>query len=526
MGELLSVKELKVVFNIDDFQVNAVNDFSFDIKSGEIFAVVGESGSGKSVCALSITRLLENAGAEIVKGSIKLGEVELTELSPNEMSRVRGGEVAYIFQEPMTSLNPLHTVVRQVSERMVSEDNMSEKDAFDKAFELLENVGIRDIKSRLNHYPHQFSGGEKQRVMIAMALACNPKLLVADEPTTALDVTVQRQILDLIYNMGRDRNMAVLLITHDLGVAKKYADRIAVVKKGLVEEIGTKEKLFSSPSSEYTKKLMNPLSKGPFDYTEDTEVIFKVKDLNVTYSSSGKRGSYTVNAVKGASFDLRKGESLGIVGESGSGKSSLARGILRLTKSDGSALYRGTDLISADTKTMRKLRQSVQIVFQDPFGSLNPRMTASMIVAEGLKASGIKDKKIIREKVIEAFKDVKLDTEMYDRYPHEFSGGQRQRIAIARALIMKPEIIFMDEATSSLDRLVQVQIIELLKMLQNKYGLTYIFISHDLGVVQSLCRRVLVMKDGEIIESGSAKQIFSSPENEYTKSLIEAALYI
>ena len=525
METVLNIENLKVVFHLEDSSVTAVEDFSFSIKKGEIFALVGESGSGKSVCALSITGLMDSSGAKVERGSVVLnGTGELTHLSNDELRQVRGGKVAYIFQEPMTSLNPLHTVIRQISERMTVVDKISEKEAKERALTLLKDVGIRDIENRTAQYPHQFSGGERQRVMIAMALAGDPDILIADEPTTALDVTVQKQILDLIRDVSKQRNMSVLLITHDLGVVKEYAERAAVVKNGLVVESGTREKLFTNPESEYTKQLLRSLKQKYMDIPDRTEKIMEIRDFSVTYNVSSKKGGYEVHAVKDVSFELFRGESLGIVGESGSGKSSLVRGILRLTEAEGYVNFRGVNLIEADAKVMRSMRRDLQIVFQDPYGSLNPRMTASMIVSEGLKASGIKDKALIREKVLRAFADVKLDPNMYDRYPHEFSGGQRQRIAIARAIVLQPEVIFLDEATSSLDRLVQVQILDLLKSLQSKYGLTYVFISHDLGVVRTLCQRTAVMKDGVIVEFGTTKQIFGSPEHPYTKALIEAAM--
>ncbi|ADD67753.1 ABC transporter related protein [Denitrovibrio acetiphilus DSM 12809] len=523
MENILEIKNLNIVFEMENHVVEAVRDFSFEVRRGEIFALVGESGSGKSVCAHTITGLMSSQGAKIRRGSIKLNSRELSGLINDDMRKIRGGEIAYIFQEPMVSLNPLHTVIRQVTERMRVIDKMPEKKARQKALGLLHEVGIRDIASRLSQYPHQFSGGERQRVMIAMALAGEPSLLVADEPTTALDVTVQKQILELLKKLNKERNMSVLLITHDLGIVREYAHRVAVVKDGLMVETAETEKLFSDPQTKYARELLSDVDIAYACPPDSLEPVLDIRNLNVRYTGKGIKGRYDVHAVKGASFVLNQGASVGIVGESGSGKSSLARGILRLTDAHGEALYKGVDLMKLSAGDMRSYRRHVQIVFQDPFGSLNPRMTAGMIVAEGLKASGMKDKEQIRKKVLKAFDDVNLDREMFNRYPHEFSGGQRQRIAIARAVVMEPEVIFLDEATSSLDKVVQNQVIELLAEIQNRYGISYVFISHDLSVVKSICDEVLVMKDGEIVEMGQTEKILSTPENAYTKQLIEAS---
>ncbi|QAR33775.1 ABC transporter ATP-binding protein [Geovibrio thiophilus] len=522
--KLLEIKNLKITFDTEAGRVEAVRDFSFDVRQGETLAVVGESGSGKSVCAHSITGLMRHAGAVVEGGSISFCGLELTSADENTLRRIRGGEIGYIFQEPMASLNPLHNIEKQITERLTAVERMSGTNASARALELLRLVGIKNPEKRLGDFPHCFSGGERQRIMIAAALASSPKLLIADEPTTALDVTVQKQILDLLAELKAKLNMSVLLITHDLGVVRAYADRVVVVKDGLVMEEGHTEKIFSSPEHLYTAELVGRGHVRIQEPPEGGDVVLSASDLSVTYNGRAKFGKKNdIKAVKSVSFEVREGHSLGIVGESGSGKTSVMKAILRLIPSEGSVMFMDEEFSSLMPEKLRSRRRHIQAVFQDPFGSLNPRMTVEMIVAEGLAAHGEKDKGKIELAARKALEDVGLPFDVMNRYPHEFSGGQRQRIAIARAIILRPKLVIFDEPTSSLDRSVQFQVTELLAGLQKTYNMSYIFISHDLHLVRSLCHEVIVMKDGEKVEEGTTETVLSSPESGYTKSLIGAA---
>lgn len=523
---MLKVENIEINFNTELGIVKAVKDFSFQVKKGEIMAVVGESGSGKSVCALSITGLLKEQGAVISKGRILFEGKAIDYTDEKRLHEIRGGEIAYIFQEPMVSLNPLHTISKQITERLIYVEGYNKKEASLKAVELLTLCGIKNAENRLHYYPHNFSGGERQRIMIATALACNPKLLIADEPTTALDVTVQQQILDLIKELKEKFKMSVLLITHDLGVVKKYADNIVVVRNGEVVENGSCEEIFNNPKNEYTNTLINTEYGSPVPPYSSKE-IFKVSDINVKYKLPKKifKKQTYFHAVKNINFSILEGDSLGIVGESGSGKTSLVKALLHLIEFSGEIQFDNINFSSLTKDSLRKARKNIQIVFQDPFGSLNPRMTAGMIISEGLKTFGNKSKSEINQEVEDILLKIGLSKDCKNRYPHEFSGGQRQRIAIARAIVMKPKVIIFDEPTSSLDKNIQLQILKLLKDLQQEYKITYIFISHDLHIVESICNNMIVMKDGKVVEYGKSNAIIHNPQNEYTKNLIQAAWF-
>ncbi|MDR2104606.1 MAG: ATP-binding cassette domain-containing protein [Deferribacteraceae bacterium] len=488
-NKLLEVKKLKVSFYTEFGKVEAVREFSFDIFEGETVAIVGESGSGKSVCALCLTGLMKYHGAVVEEGSVVFCGKLLNLSDERSIRNIRGKDIAYIFQEPMASLNPLHNIEKQITERLVYVDGISKAAAKAKCIELLNLVGIREPEKRLKDLPHTFSGGERQRVMIAAALSCSPKLLIADEPTTALDAAIQKQILELLRSLKDRFNMSLLLITHDLEIVKNYAERVVVVKNGVVAESAAVEEIWTNPKHEYTKELFSTIRTTPTVNKEvGGETALKVQGLTVRYKD--------FTAVNNLSFTLAKGNSLGIVGDSGSGKTSAALAIVRLIPSTGKVFFRGKEFLKLPPDDLLRERRYLQMVFQDPYGSLNPRMTVRMIVAEGLIARGERDKRIISLAAGQALLDVGLESGILERYPHEFSGGQRQRIAIARALIQKPEVIIFDEPTSSLDRNVQFQITELLKDLQERRLLSYIFISHDLNLVHSLCHEVLVMKKG------------------------------
>ena len=521
---MLEIKNIEIKFNTELGETTAVKDFSFNVKKSEILAVVGESGSGKSVCALSITGLLKSKGALLTKGSILFQNKVIDYNNDEELQYLRGKDISYIFQEPMVSLNPLHKVGKQITERLIYVEGMKKSEAKAKAVELLSLCGVKNSIERINDYPHNFSGGERQRIMTAMALASNPKLLIADEPTTALDVTIQKQILDLLVELKNKFNMSIMLITHDLGIVKQYADRVVVVKKGLVIEQGLKDEIFNNPKEEYTKELINTKYGIPIEAKKNNFII-EVKDFSVKYplvKKIFKKQEYFY-AVKNINFALKEGDSLGIVGESGSGKTSLIKALLQLIDFEGKVVLKNKEFSSLKNEELRKMRRHIQIVFQDPFGSLNPRMTAGMIISEGLKAFSSATNKDIDKMVDEMLIKTGFNPEVKNRYPHEFSGGERQRIAIARAVIMKPDIIIFDEPTSSLDKNVQFQILSLLRELQKEYGLSYIFISHDLHVINSICNNIMVMRQGSIVEQGSRFDIMENPKHEYTKSLISAA---
>ena len=521
---LLKVEDLSIQF--DQQSLAAVSLVSFNINRGECVALVGESGSGKSISALSLLGLLPKSAA-IKSSSIQFDGIELANADERTLRGLRGSRVGYIFQEPMTSLNPLHTIEKQITETLALHRGITGKAAQKRTLELLELVGLRDAPSRLRSYPHELSGGQRQRVMIAMALANEPELLIADEPTTALDVTIQQQILELLADLQKRLGMAVLMITHDLNIVRRFADRVYVMRAGEIVESNQTQKLFENATHPYTQELIDAEPQGkPQPLKAEAGKLLEASGIRVWFPK--KRGIFQtvydhIRAVTDVDVELKYGETLGIVGESGSGKSTLALALLRLIKSEGVIKLKGSDIHQFNQQQMRPLRQEIQIVFQDPFGSLSPRMTVAEIVAEGLEVQGILDVQVKEQRVIEALEDVQIDPDLRDRYPHEFSGGQRQRIAIARALVLRPQLIVLDEPTSALDRTIQKQVIDLLRELQSKYGLSYLFISHDLAVIKAISHRVMVMRQGELIESGSTEQIFSSPKSAYTQALIAAS---
>ena len=527
--KLLEVKDLSVAFSQGQRTTLAVDKVSFSIAKGETLALVGESGSGKSVSALSILKLLPYPSASHPSGSVRFKGEELLDADDRDLRRVRGNDITMVFQEPMTSLNPLHTVERQIGEILELHQNLKGDAARARIVDLLAKVGIRDPETRLLDYPHQLSGGQRQRVMIAMALANNPDLLIADEPTTALDVTVQAQILKLLKELQAEFGMAMLLITHDLGIVRKMADNVVVMRRGKAVESGDAKEVFANPQHAYTKMLLTAEPKGappPSDPSAPT--VLETRGLKVWFPI--KRGFFRktvghIKAVDGVDAIVRSGQTLGVVGESGSGKTTLGLALLRLIRSEGPIVYMGKNIDGYNTSMMRPLRKDMQIVFQDPFGSLSPRLSIQQIVEEGLTVQG-RDLgyEQRREIVARALTEVGLDPSTMDRYPHEFSGGQRQRIAIARALALEPKFIMLDEPTSALDMSVQAQIVDLLRELQHKHNLAYLFISHDLKVVRALANEVIVMRNGVTVESGPTAEVFSNPKTEYTKALIAAAL--
>ena len=522
---VLSVRDLTVSFRQEGVETVAVRGVSFDVAKGETVALVGESGSGKSVTALSTVALLPDSAT--IGGSVTYSGTELVGRSERELMSVRGGDISFIFQEPMTSLNPLHILEKQIGETLAVHQGLVGEAARERTLELLTKVGIPDPEVRLTSYPHQLSGGQRQRVMIAMALANNPGLLIADEPTTALDVTIQAQILRLLAELKRDMGMSMLFITHDLGVVRQIADRVYVMKDGEIVEHGPTAEIFDNPSHPYTQMLLSAESVGgPDPVPETAPVIAETDALRIWFPIQRgllKRTVGHIKAVNGASLAVRAGETVGIVGESGSGKTTLALAIMRLIGSEGPVMFLGQDIQGWRSRQMRPLRRDMQIVFQDPYGSLSPRMTVEEIIAEGLGIHGTTPGQDTTQMVGEIMAEVGLDPATMHRYPHEFSGGQRQRIAIARAMILRPKLVVLDEPTSALDMTVQVQIVELLRELQRKYQLAYLFISHDLKVVRALSHRVMVMKDGDIVEEGPVDRIFDAPETAYTRELMAAA---
>ncbi|MEM0948841.1 MAG: ABC transporter ATP-binding protein [Pseudomonadota bacterium] len=526
MTALLQVRDLQVSFRQDGAQTLAVRGVSFDVNRGETVALVGESGSGKSVTALSSVDLL--ADSATITGSITYDGEEMIGADEARLRSVRGNDISFIFQEPMTSLNPLHTLEKQLAESLALHQALSGEAARDRILELLHKVGIQDPETRLGAYPHQLSGGQRQRVMIAMALANGPELLIADEPTTALDVTIQAQILELLADLKRDMGMSMLFITHDLGIVRRIADRVCVMKDGEIVEHGRAREIFANPQHPYTQKLLSAEAAGrPAQVPDDAEVIAETDRLRIWFPIQRgllKRTVGHVKAVNAASFRVRAGETVGVVGESGSGKTTLALAVMRLIASDGPVVFLGQNIQGWRTRQLRPLRRDMQIVFQDPYGSLSPRMSVEEIISEGLAIHGTDPGRTRREMVAEIMEEVGLDPMTMHRYPHEFSGGQRQRIAIARAMILRPRLVVLDEPTSALDMTVQVQIVELLRELQARYKLAYIFISHDLKVVRALSHRVMVMKRGDVVEEGSASEIFEAPKNPYTRDLMAAAL--
>lgn len=525
---LISIKDLKVHFKMAGSVVEAVKGVSFDIRKGETLALVGESGSGKSVTAHSILKLLPYPKAFHPSGSILFEGRDILKLSDAEMQHIRGFKIATIFQEPMTSLNPLHTVEKQIREVLELHTPLKGDALKARVIEVLEMSGFADGAKRLTSYPHQLSGGQRQRVMIAMALACEPDLLIADEPTTALDVTIQARLLALLKSLQEKLGMAMLLISHDLNVVKKVAHRVVVMKDGLVQENALTADLFRKPKSPYTRLLIEAEPSGnPIPVSDKSPPLLATAQLCVTfdnYKGFLRKKVGEVRAVDHVDLRLRQGHSLGIVGESGSGKTTLAMAILRLQKSEGKIWFNDHYLDTLNEKHMRPLRREMQIVFQDPFGSLSPRMSVSQIIGEGLDIHKIAKSREEREElIIKALEGVRLDPESRFRYPHEFSGGQRQRIAIARAIALKPKLVILDEPTSALDRSVQCEMIDLLRDLQRDQHLSYLFISHDLSVVRALSHEVIVMKDGQVVESGKTEDIFTSPQQPYTQKLIKAA---
>ena len=525
---LLSVRDLSVAFGHGVRQLLAVDSISFDIKKGETLALVGESGSGKSATALSVLKLLPYPAASHPSGSILFNGIDLLQLRENQIRQVRGNRITIIFQEPMTSLNPLHTIERQIGEILLLHGGVTGQAARARTIELLTQVGIADPVHRLASYPHQLSGGQRQRVMIAMALANEPDLLIADEPTTALDVTVQAQILKLLKEMQARMGMAVLFITHDLGIVRKIADRVCIMKEGKIVEHGEVERIFAAPEHPYTRALLAAEPKvQPAPANPTAPLVMETRDLKVWFPI--KRGLMRktvghIKAVDGVSIELRKGETLGVVGESGSGKTTLGLAILRLIVSEGPVVFMGRELQGLNFKAMRPVRRNMQIVFQDPYGSLSPRMSVSEIVAEGLTVQHPKMPESERDdRVIRALRDVGIDPETRFRYPHEFSGGQRQRIAVARAIVLEPNFLVLDEPTSALDMLIQAQIVDLLRDLQKRHDLTYLFISHDLKVVAALASHLIVMRHGKVVETGAASELFKAPKSEYTRALFAAA---
>lgn len=527
MSHLVEVKELSIGFNQSGQTRQVVHQISFGIQKGEILALVGESGSGKSVTAMSILRLLNEPPVEYSSGDIYLSGKSVLKASDPQLRRWRGDKVGVIFQEPMMSLNPLHSIEKQLGETLFIHQGLTAKQSRPKIIEWLNKVGLRDAKNRLKDFPHQFSGGEKQRIMIAMALINEPELLIADEPTTALDVTVQAQILNLIKQLQSELNMAVLFISHDLGVVKQLADRVAVMEQGRLVEVNDCQSLFLNPEHAYTQKLINAEPPNQFCISDpQAKNLLEVEQLKVWFPV--QKGLFRkvvghVKAVDGVSFSIKKGSALAVVGESGSGKTTLSKALLRLIDSQGNFTFNGQSINQLNKQQLTALRRDMQFVFQDPYGSLSPRMLVSEIIGEGLTINHIATPQEHEKMIIEAMRQVELDPNIRHRYPHEFSGGQRQRIALARALVMKPKFIILDEPTSSLDRTVQFQVLQLLKKLQQTHDLTYLFISHDLKVVKALCEEVVVMKAGKIVEAGSCEKVFTSPEHTYTRQLIETA---
>jgi len=526
--KLLEVADLSVGFRQGSRDTLAVDRVSFEIKKGETVALVGESGSGKSVTALSVLKLLPYPSAHHPSGSIRFKGQELLNLPEDKIRHVRGNDITIIFQEPMTSLNPLHTIEKQIGEILLLHQGLTGETARARTLELLTQVGIPEAETRLGSYPHQLSGGQRQRVMIAMALANEPDLLIADEPTTALDVTVQAQILSLLKELQKRLGMAMLFITHDLGIVRRLADTVCVMKEGKIVERGPVEQVFSAPEHPYTRALLAAEPKpDPAPINADAPVVVETRDLKVWFPI--KRGVMRrvvghIKAVDGVSIGVRQGETLGIVGESGSGKTTLGLAILRLVSSEGPIVFLGSTITGLTFRQMRPFRLHMQIVFQDPYGSLSPRMSVSDIIEEGLWVHHPKLTRAQREeRVVQALRDVGLDPETRFRYPHEFSGGQRQRIAVARAIVLEPTFVVLDEPTSALDMLIQAQIVELLRALQKRRNLTYIFISHDLRVVAALASRLVVMRHGKVVEEGPAAELFARPTSDYTRALLAAA---
>jgi microcin C transport system ATP-binding protein len=529
---LLDIQNLSLKFHTEDGDSKVLHNVSFGVDSGQTVALVGESGSGKSVTALSILRLLEKTATVTVTGEINFSGQNILALPESRMRQIRGNQIAMIFQEPMTSLNPVYPIGTQLIEPLLLHQHLTAQEARTKAIDLLDRCGIPDPEQRLKSFAHQLSGGQRQRAMIAMALACRPALLIADEPTTALDVTIQAQILELLKDIQKELNMAVLLITHDLNMVKKISEHVHIMNDGRIVENGPTETIFAKPQDPYTIHLLSSVPKGLPAPKPDRQQLLSISDLKCHFPIKAgffKRTIGTIKAVDGVNLTIREGTTYGVVGESGSGKSTLGMCILRLTECQGEILYTSgkedvRDLVHQSRAELRPLRKELQVVFQDPFSSLSPRLTIEQIISEGLKVHHIgKDKKDRPRMVFKTLQEVGLDEEMAGRYPHEFSGGQRQRIAIARAIALKPRFIMLDEPTSALDMTIQAQIIKLLKDLQQRYGITYLFVSHDLRIIRAMADEVAVMLNGKIVEAGAAADLFNNPQHPYTKSLFAAA---
>jgi len=539
MAPLLTIDNFSLTFlDAEGNRSPVLDTINLRIEEGETHALVGESGSGKSVTALSILRLLEETNQVVSSGAIVFENRELTALNKRDIRAIRGNRIAMIFQEPMTSLNPVYTIGNQLMEPLLLHQSLSKTEAHDRALQLLERTGIDNPEYRINCYPHQLSGGQRQRVIIAMALACRPKLLIADEPTTALDVTIQDQILHLIRDIQAEYGMSVLLITHDLPMVRKIADTVSIMHGGRIVEQGTVTDIFTHPQEDYTRHLLASVPKGVQATRPGGPTLIELKEISCSFTMQSKwsglfkRTKTVIKAVDEVSLSLNQGTTLGLVGESGSGKSTLALCLLGLTRYDGKVFYFSNTatchcLSDLSNSQFRPLRKELQIVFQDPFSSLSPRMTIEQIIAEGLQVHGLGGTKEERQTLVEqALRDVELDPALAGRFPHEFSGGQRQRIAIARAVILRPKLLILDEPTSALDMTIQKQILELLKDLQDRYQLTYIFITHDLRTVRSLADQLAVMRHGRIVESGPAAAIFADPQQEYTRRLFDAAFHV
>ena len=523
MKNIVEVKNLSIDFNVRNGTFRAVDNINFDIQYNKTLALVGESGSGKSVTAMSIMQLLPMPQASYSENSsIKFESKEIINASKQDLLSLRGNIISMVFQEPMTSLNPYHKVGNQITESVLLHSKVSKKEAKDEALNLMKLVEIDDVERRFNSYPHELSGGQRQRIMIAMALVNKPKLLIADEPTTALDVTIQAQILDLMSKLKKELGMSILFITHDLGLVREFSDQVCVMQNGHIVEKGNTVDVFKNPEHSYTQKLLNAEPQPKLDINTEEIPLIKIENVDVFYDmpSINFFNKNRFHAVKNASLNIYKNTTIGVVGESGSGKSTLGKAIANLIKYEGDILYDGKDI----RYSSKEIKKHIQIVFQDPYGSLSPRMTVGEIVGEGLGVHFNLTKLETQKRIDKVLDDVGIEIDAKNKYPHEFSGGQRQRIAIARSLIMNPAFMILDEPTSALDRSIQIQVINLLKDIQNEYELTYLFISHDLKVIRSMSDYIFVMKDGIIVESGFSNQVFEYPKEKYTKKLLSAAI--
>ena len=523
MKNIVEVKNLSIDFNVRNGTFRAVDNINFDIQNNKTLALVGESGSGKSVTAMSIMQLLPMPQASYSENSsIKFDNKEIINASKQDLLSLRGNIISMVFQEPMTSLNPYHKVGNQITESVLLHSKVSKKEAKDEALNLMKLVEIDDVERRFNSYPHELSGGQRQRIMIAMALVNKPKLLIADEPTTALDVTIQAQILDLMSKLKEELGMSILFITHDLGLVREFSDQVCVMQNGHIVEKGNTDDVFKNPEHSYTQKLLNAEPQPKLDINTEEIPLIKIENVDVFYDmpSINFFNKNRFHAVKNASLNIYKNTTIGVVGESGSGKSTLGKAIANLIKYEGDILYDGKNI----RYSSKEIKKHIQIVFQDPYGSLSPRMTVGEIVGEGLGVHFNLTKLETQKRIDKVLNDVGIEIDAKNKYPHEFSGGQRQRIAIARSLIMNPAFMILDEPTSALDRSIQIQVINLLKDIQNEYELTYLFISHDLKVIRSMSDYIFVMKDGKIVESGFSNQVFEYPKEKYTKKLLSAAI--